>query len=303
MKQSTEIVTYYRQKILLALLQSFGGKLKNVDVQKYLFLFTQLCQGEKSYDFVPFKYGCFSFQSYADRRRLVEVGVISAQADYWVLESNADFVRMLDEGDQKKLCLFKMKYGSLQGDNLIREIYTKFPYYAINSEIAEKLLTREQLEKVNQARPSDNRHHFFTIGYEGKTFERYLNQLISNNVKVLCDVRKNPLSRKYGFSKGTLSETLPKLGITYLHVPELGIESDKRQNLETQHDYDRLFNEYEATTLRNNTKAITTLLELVEQDKRVAITCFEAEECMCHRGRVAKALVKRPQWKYEITHL
>ncbi|WP_348602891.1 DUF488 family protein [Bartonella tribocorum] len=47
----------------------------------------------------------------------------------------------------------------------------------------------------------DEKFCFFTIGYEGKSLENYLNCLLENNIKILCDVRKNPISRKYGFSK------------------------------------------------------------------------------------------------------
>ena len=43
---------YYRRKILLALLEEFGGELANTDFQKLLFLFTER-QNERSYDFVP----------------------------------------------------------------------------------------------------------------------------------------------------------------------------------------------------------------------------------------------------------
>ena len=71
---------------------------------------------------------------------------------------------------------------------------------------------------------------------------------------MLCDVRKNPLSRKYGFSKSTLSETLNKLGIEYTHLGALGIASEKRQYLNAQSDYDRLFDEYENTILAQNKK-------------------------------------------------
>lgn len=303
MKQPTPKVTYHRQKLLLALLQSFGGELKNIDLQKYLFLFTQLCQQEKSYEFVPFKYGCFSFQSYADRKRMIELGAISANSDYWQLEATSDYLGLLQEGERKKLTEFSKRYSSLKGDALVREIYVKYPYYAINSEIAPRLLTQDELEKVAQARPAQTEHCFFTIGYEGKSFEHYLNQLIRNNVKVLCDVRKNPLSRKFGFSKKALSDALNRLGIGYVHIPALGIASEKRQELHTQTDYNLLFNEYEKTTLRSNRDAIDQLVQVVDDKKRVAITCFELDQCMCHRGRVALALARHPQWHYEIRHL
>ncbi len=303
MKKLESKVTYHRQRLLLALLQSFGGELKNIDLQKYLFLFTQLCQQQKSYEFVPFKYGCFSFQSYADRSRLVELGAISANTDFWQLDTDSDYLSTLQEGERKKLTEFSRRYASLRGDSLVREIYVKYPYYAINSEIAPRLLTPDEFEKVVQARPAQIESCFFTIGYEGKSFEHYLNQLIRSNVKLLCDVRKNPLSRKFGFSKKTLADALNRLGIGYLHIPALGIESEKRQELHTQADYNRLFDEYEKTTLRANEDAIAQLLQLVDEQKRVAITCFELEQCMCHRGRVAQALARHPKWHYEIRHL
>ena len=77
-----------------------------------------------------------------------------------------------------------------------------------------------------------------------------MNRLIKNNVKTLVDVRRNPLSRKFGFSKRMLSETVKKLGIGYVHIPESGIASERRQELNTQADYDRLFNSYERQELK-----------------------------------------------------
>ncbi len=41
----------------------------------------------------------------------------------------------------------------------------------------------------------------FTIGYAEKSLENYLNCFMENNSKALCNVRKNPISRKHGFSK------------------------------------------------------------------------------------------------------
>jgi len=292
---------FYRQKILLGLIEAFGGRLNNRDLQKYLFLFAQKCQREKSYDFVPYKYGCFSFQSYADRRNLTESGYLAA-GDDWVL-NNSGHLKSLDAGDAQKITAFQKHYASIAGEDLVREVYRGYPYYAINSEIASRLMTDNELRKIDDARPQESEYCFFTIGYEGASFENYLNRLIQNNIKLLCDVRRNPLSRKYGFSKSTLSETLKKLGIEYVHIPELGIVSEKRQELNTQADYDRLFCEYERTTLMSADKNLKALFALFKKHKRIAITCFEAQECMCHRGRVAKALTKLPEWDYPLQHI
>ncbi|WP_322789506.1 DUF488 domain-containing protein [Bartonella elizabethae] len=57
---------------------------------------------------------------------------------------------------------------------------------------------------------------FFTIGYEGKSLDHYLNCLIENNVKTLCDVRKNPISRKHCFSKRQLEKAISNIGIKYM---------------------------------------------------------------------------------------
>jgi len=297
-------ITYYRHKVLLALLQAFGGQLTSIDLQKYLFLFTREYQGEKkSYEFVPFRYGCFSFQCSADRRKLVELGVISANPDRWELTGGTDYRAMLAKQDNDDLDELTQRYRGISGNNLLRSVYTRYPYYAIRSEVAETLLSQAELKRVDAERPGQHRHRFFTIGYEGKSFEHYLNQLIRNNIRALCDVRRNPLSRKYGFSKTVMRQTLHDLGIEYFHLPELGIVSEKRQSLNSRDDYRKLFDEYEATTLKQGGDALRELATIAKQHGRVAITCFEAESCMCHRGRVASALKNLPDWDIPIEHL
>jgi hypothetical protein len=64
---------YYRRKVLLALLEIFGGQLTAKSFQKYLFLFTRK-QEIKVFDFVPYKYGCFSFQANQDIATLKTYG-------------------------------------------------------------------------------------------------------------------------------------------------------------------------------------------------------------------------------------
>lgn len=283
---------FYRQKILLALLEEFGGELQSTDLQKYLFLFTTLCEKEKSYDFVPYKYGCFSLQSYADKRKLIELGHLEDD-DHWKLKpTRRSYRKTLKNGEPEKLKLFREKYSKLKGKKLIQHIYRNYPYYAINSVIAEDLLNEEELNAVKAYGKKQEKPVFATIGYEGRSIEGYLNELIKHSIRVLVDVRKNPLSRKYGFSKSALSESLTTLGIKYVHLPELGIVSGKRKKLVTESDYKNLLNEYEKTVLTENTEALEKLYDLYEREKRVAITCFEDHHTMCHRGRVAKHIEK-----------
>ena len=153
------------------------------------------------------------------------------------------------------------------------------------------------------ARPNDDSIALFTIGYEGISLEEYLNRLIKNNVKLLVDVRKNPLSQKYGFSKSSLTRYCGNLGIDYIHIPEVGIDSSKRRELNSQADYDELFKEYCETILLDTTAIQKTMVELLERYKRIALTCFEAETCQCHRTHLAEKLKNSPNFKYPLMHI
>jgi uncharacterized protein (DUF488 family) len=107
--------------------------------------------------------------------------------------------------------------------------------------------------------------------------------LITNNITTLVDVRKNPISMKFGFSKGKLSEYIARVGLSYRHLPELGIASNLRQELNTLEDRHQLF-EYYSTTILPSQKAVLEELQLIiTKEKRVALTCFEHNPHHCHR--------------------
>lgn len=282
---------FHRQKLLLALLEALGGNLLATDFQKHLFLFTNLCEKERSYDFVPYRFGCFSFQAAADRQKLIEKGYLKDVTGWEIANPDLNYSGALNKGYEKKLSLFADRYGAMRGKRLIKYVYENYPYYAINSEITEDHLDSEGKKKVDIARPARRRKPMFsTIGYEGDSVETYLNRLIVNDIRLLVDVRKNPISRKYGFSKRTLSSLLGKMGIAYTHIPELGIQSSDRQELNTQHDYDRLFKRYDKTVLKDQRESLVKLFDLFNDNGRIAITCYEKDPQQCHRSRVALAI-------------
>ena len=284
-----EIAMVYRKKILLALLEMFGGELSATDLQKLLFLVSEK-QVERKYDFVPYKFGCFSFQAMADRNSLIKDGYLENSKNWKVNFQNGNFIDSLKEDDRRALGRVKTQFGIFTTSDLIRYIYTNYPYFAINSEIATRYLSHEEMEVVERYKPDGNEEQMFTIGYEGRTLEQYLNVLIRQNIKVLCDVRKNPLSRKYGFAKRTLQNACEAVNIKYIHLPELGIVSEKRKDLKSQSDYDSLFHDYEQAILPNETKALSFIQSLTKTYGRVALTCYEALPQQCHRTRVANAV-------------
>jgi len=67
-RQRATPVFFQRQRRLLALLDALGGSVGNLDFQKLLFLYCQEPDSGSPYEFVPYKFGAFSFTSYADRR-------------------------------------------------------------------------------------------------------------------------------------------------------------------------------------------------------------------------------------------
>jgi uncharacterized protein (DUF488 family) len=181
--------------------------------------------------------------------------------------------------------------------------YQKYPFWALNSVKAKSLLNAEEMAQVEKMRPCTDKTILFTIGYEGNSLENYLNRLIENDIKILVDVRNNPLSMKFGFSKSQLKKYCESINIEYLHFPEVGIISEKRQELHTQADYDRLFKDYRTKNLPNTTTTQKVILNLLIEHKRIALTCFEAQHCQCHRSHLANAIKELPGFNYEIKHI
>lgn len=284
-----------RQKRLLALVDALGGEVNNLDFQKLLFLFCNDVEDVPSYEFVPYKYGGFSFTSYADKRRLIQHGYLEDVEREWCLTLLGRSIATIATPARKKMDSFVQRYAHLRGDTLVADVYRRYPYHAIHSEIAHNLLANDALalQAIQQATPLRPCPGICTIGYEGLTLEGYLNKIICAGVSLLCDVRRNPLSRKYGFSKKTLSNACESLGIAYIHLPELGIASEERRDLVTLEDYTALFDLYRRKTLQNQANSLEKIYQWVVTGQLVALTCYEADPQRCHRQCIAIELEKR----------
>lgn len=280
-----------RQRLLLALVDALEGAPAGTDFQKLLFLYTKEWEAEPSYDFVPYQFGSFSFSSYADKRRLIERGLLEDDASRWVLTDTGRVAARSEKTLTDRTRRFAAGHA-LRGDALIAEVYRRYPYYATRSKIAARVLPKAaDRAAITAAQPAVKGPGLVTLGYEGRSLEGYLNALLQDSVTLLCDVRRNPLSRKYGFAKSTLSKACENVGIRYEHLPELGIASAERKELKTQADYDALFAEYERKSLPLQGEALKKIYGWIQREgQRVALTCYEAEPCQCHRHCVAEAL-------------
>ena len=276
-----------RHRKLLSFVDALGGHVGDLDFQKLLFLY---CQDEEPdlYEFVPYKFGAFSFTSYADRRSLSARGLLEPDRG-WTLTGAGRTAT--PRPAPSAMAAFAQVNAALRGDELVAETYRRFPYYATRSQIADSVLRGDKaaLERVASARPGGVAG-LLTIGYEGRSLEAYLNTLLKSGVTVLCDVRKNPISRKYGFSKTTLSKGCEGVGIRYEHMAQLGVPSSERQHLETQADYDALFTRYEAHVLPSQADAVAEIAAWIRDGEAVAVTCYERHPHQCHRHCVAAAV-------------
>src|SRR3954470_15861231 len=68
-----------------------------------------------------------------------------------------------------------------------------------------------------------------TIGYEGKTLDEFVDELKRAGVEVVLDVRAVAASRRPGFSKTALGNSLRENGIDYRHYRALGTPAAGRE--------------------------------------------------------------------------
>ena len=126
----------------------------------------------------------------------------------------------------------------------------------------------------------------YTVGYQGCQIDDFISALRQRQVEVLVDVRELPLSRKRGFSKRSLSESLNSSGIAYEHWRPLGSPKPLRLELRATGDWDAFADSF-VDHLKENSD---TLQELVAQvsNRRSCLMCFEADPQDCHRSLVAE---------------
>ncbi|RJO67437.1 MAG: DUF488 domain-containing protein [Myxococcales bacterium] len=268
-----------RQRILLDLIGRARGNPKRTQLMKWLFLLkeeTAIGKSVSFYEFVPYKYGPFSFLAYRELSALCQSGVVDEKT-LSIPEASRETVRSetakLSHGARQAVAGIVDRYGALSLERLMEDVYNRYPWYTVRSEVE----TKAALPKAKEA--------VFTVGYEGRTIDGLLDHLLKNGIRQLVDVRQNALSRKYGFSGKTLRKYCEDVGISYVHLPSLGIPSRLRTNLDSDEAYVRLFDKYERDILPKQAQAIREAAKL-SLSMPSALMCFEKDHHFCHRGRL-----------------
>jgi uncharacterized protein (DUF488 family) len=275
MKLNKKIVLNSKQLKLLEILLFFRNSLiSRLKLFKISFLLDQAKIYEKFYDFVPYKFGPYSFEMEKDINFLYKLGLINIlENKISINKESLSFLKKMS--DENYLNFRKYNFLNWQEGKLLDYIYNKYPYYTQNS-----------LIKKNNFKPLEKKQtiKIYTIGYEGRTIDNFINTLIKNDIKAIIDVRSLPFSNKYGFNKYWFLKYLKEFKIDYYNMPDLGIPKIIRMN-GSKEEYFNWYKNY----LINKTYDLKKVIFLIKL-KPSCLMCFEKDFNDCHRGILAKKL-------------
>ncbi|MCP4379383.1 MAG: DUF488 domain-containing protein [bacterium] len=274
-----------RQKCILFMIDRANRPVTHLEITKWAFL-TALEMpsggGSSFYDFLPYQYGPFSFAMFRELDGLARKGYLrnaewNGHAAWELVPGMRGEIANLARDVQEDAARVVERFIDKSDDELIDYVYVHFPWYTANSNIR-RLETRPVAETA-----------VYTIGYEGRSIDGLLDVLMRRGIQRIVDVRRNPVARRYGFHKSSMSRLCGNLGIDYVHVPEVGIPSELRRELDNPSAYAKLFDRYERELLPKASSAVQAIAELT-LDKPTTLMCMEADPDMCHRTRLAGSI-------------
>ncbi len=283
--KSTHRNLNWKQKILLEVFNNLDTKeYSRLKVFKIAFL---LSREIDFYDFVPYKYGPYSFEMDKDLRMFSNNGWIRVQNNSISIDKNAIGQFSYETGVTEETYTITNKFKNLNEKSLLEFVYNKFPYYSQNSLLVEKptIETAPAAESI------------YTIGYQNLSIDMFINVLIEKGIQTLLDVRNKPLSYKYGFNNYWLKKYLPEFGIQYISIPELGIEEKYRKTLPME----QLWEHY-LESLKEKMEYLERASNIITQRSTV-LMCYEMKPEDCHRSRLAsklQELINLPIINYDV---
>jgi uncharacterized protein (DUF488 family) len=129
----------------------------------------------------------------------------------------------------------------------------------------------------------------WTIGYEGRTQPELITKLRDAGVRLVADVRAVTSSRRAGFSKTVLANSLSEAGIGYVHLRGLGTPKAGRDAARKGRvaEMRAIFAEHMRAP---EAQADLAKLDTLARESRVALLCYEAEAAGCHRRALVEML-------------
>jgi uncharacterized protein (DUF488 family) len=133
-----------------------------------------------------------------------------------------------------------------------------------------------------------------TIGHSTRSFLNFVELLRERSIFSLADIRTVPRSRfNPQFNQESLQIELPKTGIAYRHLPELGGFRKPRPDSVNNAWRDAGFRGFaDYMVLKEFSVALESVIELA-RSAQLALMCAEGNPRECHRLLIADALVVR----------
>lgn len=280
-----------RQKIVLALIDQVPQPINPTALVKLVFLLrheTSIAARHPFYDFVPYRYGPFSFSLYRELVGLRRDGYISVSRGAvsmvtGTLHLSRAKAAELPQAIREAISQVARRYGQVPQQALLVDVYRRYPWYATRSQLTD-YLPPDVLPQVAPARPA-----VYTIGYEKRSIDSFFDTLLRAGIQAVMDVRANPVSRSYGFMGPALERVSHRLGLDYRHIPELGIPSEARKGLEYGVSRQQLLDHYEQHTLPREAARVKRVAEAMTRQATILV-CLEADPQTCHRSRLAAAV-------------
>ena len=134
----------------------------------------------------------------------------------------------------------------------------------------------------------------FTVGHSTRPIEELVDLLRAAGVRLLVDVRRYPVSRRYPhFSGPALRASLAAAGIHYRHEVDLGGHRQPRSDSPNKAWRAAAFRGYADHMATAEFAAALARLEAAAAAQPAAVLCAEADPTRCHRQLVADALTAR----------
>jgi uncharacterized protein (DUF488 family) len=141
----------------------------------------------------------------------------------------------------------------------------------------------------------------FTIGYSNRTLADLMGLLREAGVQIVADVRSSPNSRQSpDFNQKHLAERLPKLGITYHHLKDLGGQGREALERSPNLGLSKTWQGYADYMLSDEFERSFRRLQALVTIGPVALLCAEADWSRCHRRLLADVLTVRG---HQVRHL
>jgi uncharacterized protein (DUF488 family) len=274
-----------RQRALVRLISNEDGCITKLRLVKLSFLLQATAQEisrSSVYEFLPYQHGPYSFTLNHELRSVERDGWIRITDNEVKLVRSADAeTKKLDLSAAKEVDSLSRRFKNVTTSTLVSRVYSDDPCDT----------AKAKDDSRRQAQVPIVEPMIFTVGYEGLMLDGLLDLLLRNGVTKLIDVRRNPVARRFGFHKSTMLRHCGDVGIKYIHVPELGVPSEKRTDLNDTKSYKLLFDYYEKDILPKQKAHVEAVSEAI-QNEPSALMCMEADSACCHRSRLAAAVAK-----------